>query len=120
MIITKNWVRQNYNGEECFEIPKGVTEIAEGAFEGCESLKYVSIPEGVTKIDVGAFKGCNRLKEVNLPKSLTDIADNAFERSVALTQIFDISFIWGDRTNEKLRYIPPKSKYKDSEGNKKE
>ena len=47
------------------EIPKGVTSIAEGVFENCESLESIVIPESVTYIKKNAFEGCTSLKTIN-------------------------------------------------------
>ena len=42
-------------------IPSWVTEIGDGAFEGCRSLTHVTIPGSVTYICYGAFEGCRSL-----------------------------------------------------------
>ena len=41
------------------EIPEGVTEIGEQAFDGCKSLKSVMIPASVTVIGENAFFNCS-------------------------------------------------------------
>lgn len=46
------------------EIPEGVTEIGDYAFDGCSSLTSVRIPRSVTSIGGGAFFGCDGLKTV--------------------------------------------------------
>ena len=56
-------------------IPDGVTEIGEGAFADCSSLKSVVIPEGVTVIGNGAFSECSSLKSVVIPDSVTKIGE---------------------------------------------
>lgn len=44
-------------------LPKSLTGIEAGAFEGCEALKDIEIPASVTFIGEGAFKGCASLPE---------------------------------------------------------
>lgn len=44
-----------------------VTEIADGAFEGCSMLYEVIIPESVIRIGTKAFYKCNLLERVVLP-----------------------------------------------------
>jgi hypothetical protein len=38
----------------------GVTEIGDGAFEGCTELFEINIPETVEKIGVSAFEDCKK------------------------------------------------------------
>jgi len=59
-------------------IPKGVTEIAVGAFEDCDKIKSVIIPKGVTRIGASAFWGCKSLESVKLPDSIVEIENHAF------------------------------------------
>ena len=49
-------------------IPEDVTEIGDGAFEGCKKLTSVTIPAGVTEIGYNAFKGCKKLTELLVSK----------------------------------------------------
>lgn len=60
-------------------IPKGVEQIGQAAFAGCQSLTEITIPEGVRIIQATAFSGCDNLKKVSLPKSIERIDYNAFE-----------------------------------------
>ena len=57
-------------------IPDGVTEIADHAFSGCESLKSLEVPSGVTKI--GAYSLCESLSSISLPSSITEFDKDAF------------------------------------------
>ena len=43
------------------EIPDGIKEIGNGAFQGCSDLKELTIPDSVKKIGVSAFWNCSRL-----------------------------------------------------------
>lgn len=90
------------------EIPEGVTEIEDCAFErssfteiklpssltsmGNEvfsnsDLKSIAIPEGVTRIGKNTFYQCDNLKEVNLPAGLSGIPDKSFSRCEGLESI---------------------------------
>ncbi|GAB6393065.1 MAG: leucine-rich repeat domain-containing protein [Treponematales bacterium] len=64
-----------------------MTNIADGAFNGCSSLTNVSIPDSVTSIWMGAFYECTGLVSVTLPNSVTSIWDRAFEYCVGLTSV---------------------------------
>ena len=80
-------------------IPSSVTDIADGALNGCRGLTSITIPsgmktigantfsgtgitsitipEGVTAIGAGAFSGCS-LNFVSIPASVTSIGEYAF------------------------------------------
>ena len=59
-------------------LPIYVTEIPEGAFEGCTNLETV-IAYGVTKIGKDAFKDCTSLKKFYVDNCITELGTNAFE-----------------------------------------
>lgn len=59
-------------------LPIYVTEIPDGAFEGCTNLETV-IAYGVTKIGNDAFKGCTSLKKFYVDNCITELGTNAFE-----------------------------------------
>ena len=59
-------------------IPQSVTEIAEGAFDGCASLSSADLPEGLEKIGKGAFRDCALAGEVHIPSTVTEIGERAF------------------------------------------
>lgn len=48
---------------ETLVLPKNLTRIEAGAFEGCRALKDIEIPASVTFIGDRAFKGCTSLPE---------------------------------------------------------
>ena len=49
-------------------IPPTVTEIGEGAFQGCDGIETITLP-GVNAIGEGAFEGCSNLKSILIPSS---------------------------------------------------
>lgn len=53
--------------------------IANNAFAGLGSLKYIVIPDNVTKICPSAFVDCPRLERVEIGDGVTSIGDSAFE-----------------------------------------
>ncbi len=55
-----------------------VSEIPNGAFEGCTDLEGVICPN-VTKIGDDAFKGCTSFQAMKLPVTVTSVGSNAFE-----------------------------------------
>lgn len=60
-------------------IPSRVTEIGDGAFNGCRTLTNAGIiPVGITKIGDHAFSGCDGLKSISIPSSVISIGDYAF------------------------------------------
>lgn len=60
-------------------IPSGVTEIGDYAFEYCKDLTSVTIPSGVTKIGDYAFYLCDNLTSVTLPSGLKTIGASTFD-----------------------------------------
>lgn len=47
-------------------VPYGVKEINEDAFNSCKDIRSVSLPDSVKRIGSGAFLGCKRLESINL------------------------------------------------------
>lgn len=72
-----------------FNIPKGVTNIKTGAFDGCSSMKTVTFeaPAQVTTISEGAFQGASALERIELPESVTTIGKDAFNKCKSLKEI---------------------------------
>ena len=67
-------------------VPDGVTEIGDGAFEGCTGLTRVSFPDSLTTIEDSAFSGCTNLTQIVLPKHVRWVYSTAFSGCVNLTQ----------------------------------
>ena len=61
-------------------IKKGVTAIADFAFEGCKKLKEIILPSTLKKIGACAFEGCP-IKNISIPKSVKSIEPGAFAGS---------------------------------------
>ncbi len=61
---------------------KTIPAIAEGAFEGCDSILSINLEDalGLKTIPKDCFKDCNKLSMVSLPGSVNKIADEAFAR----------------------------------------
>ena len=68
-------------------LPKGLSNIGQGAFERCIGLTSVTIPDGVTSIDQGVFECCRNLVNINIPDSVTSIGYGAFFHCVSLKSI---------------------------------
>ena len=67
-------------------IPKSVTGIGEGAFEGCEITNMV-LPEKVTSIENRAFYRCRQLTSITIPSSATSIAGSMIGMCDKLTSV---------------------------------
>ncbi|HCJ01536.1 MAG TPA: hypothetical protein DHV31_01460, partial [Clostridiales bacterium] len=100
-------------------IPATVTEIGEGAFEGCSSLSEITLPANVSEIAPRLFYGCESLtsltipsvvntigalafkgtsiESITFPQMLADIGESAFEGCETLTEL--------DFTNTAIRSI---------------
>ncbi len=68
-------------------IPDSVTNIKNGAFNGCTSLETITIPDSVTEIGAWAFSGCKNLSSVTLSKGVVDLQLKAFSECTKLTSI---------------------------------
>jgi hypothetical protein len=56
--------KPNPTPEAIVFIPKQVTQIQDGAFENCSSIRKVVIPSKVNAVGRSAFEGCTSLEEV--------------------------------------------------------
>lgn len=100
-----NNIAVGYNGS-----PKNVTVknntvcVAEGAFEGCESLNKIELPYSVTEVGSNAFKGCTALTEAYVPYSVKTLGSGAFESGVLTMFGFDDSKAKTFATNNKIPF----------------
>ena len=74
--ITSSTFQHNTNIKAVI-LPYYISDIPEGAFEGCTSLETV-IAYGVTSIGKDAFKGCTSLTSFIVDEFVTELGDNAF------------------------------------------
>lgn len=80
---TKRFNANTFKGNKNIKVvvlPIYVTEIPDGAFEGCTNLERV-IAFGVTKIGNNAFKGCTSLQAFSLDNKITSLGTNAFQNA---------------------------------------
>ena len=73
--------------QSSYEIPGGVTAIAQEAFSGCTALESVVIPDSVVRIGESAFFRCKNLCRMIVPDSVTYIGESAFSRCGKLREI---------------------------------
>ena len=78
--------------EECeylerIKFPDSMVEIGEDAFYNCALLQEINIPDSITKIGAGAFTGCSSLQNIQIPKNITIIEDYTFSRCESLNEI---------------------------------
>ena len=80
----------NGKTDEHYDVPAGVTEIADGAFYDDEMLiplKTLSLPMGLQKIGEYAFSGCGRLHSLTVPLTVTELNETAFAYCVSLERL---------------------------------
>lgn len=66
-----------YVGITKIDIPKGLTELPEGAFS-CSMLESVTIPGNIKTIGKYAFSACNNLQELIISDGVENIEESAF------------------------------------------
>jgi len=62
-----------------YEVPEGVTLIANSAFARCTSLESITFPSTLTDIDTQAFARCNSLKSIVFSDNLEFVDYDSFE-----------------------------------------
>lgn len=70
-----------------FSLPVYVTEIGEGAFEGCKNFQRLNLPRALRKIGNRAFKDCPLSGELVIAYNVTEIGDYAFSGCTGLTKL---------------------------------
>ncbi len=79
-------------GSSCFAntgltsvtLPDGITNVFQGSFEGCKSLKEVILSDNVDTLSWGAFSGCESLTDINIPLDLKSISNEVFKDCTSL------------------------------------
>lgn len=67
-----------FGNAQHIDILETVSNIGDGAFCGCRSLRSIFIPKNVVRIGNKAFKYCSRLKNITLSDGVTFIGEYAF------------------------------------------
>lgn len=67
-------------------IPQNIT-IGNGAFNNCQSLKFIVLPESLTVIGESTFQSCNALTRICFPKGVNVIKASAFNTCKSLNQV---------------------------------
>ncbi len=77
------------SGLRSISIPKTLTYLGEGAFEGCDRATKVEFEEGHQILSIGkaVFKDCSKLPSIDLPTNLRDIGNSAFAGCTSLTTV---------------------------------
>ena len=74
--------------DTAYEVPAGVEEIGEGAFEGNRFLSQVALGAGVKRIEDSAFYGCEELTVATIGAGVESIGFHAFRESPKLAKVF--------------------------------
>lgn len=86
--ITKLYLMIPVREKETYSMPSTVTDIAEYAFWGCNSVKNLSISNIIEEIPAFAFSNCKSLQAVSIPASVRRIDLKAFEDCVNLKNVW--------------------------------
>ena len=69
------------------ELGEELTEIPNGKFNGCTTLKTIELPQSVTGIGNSAFAACTSLESIVLPENLSTLGTSVFYDCIALKSI---------------------------------
>lgn len=81
LVVVGNRVFDYYGNSKTIRIPKGITEIASGAFYE-SGVENVIFPVGLKYIRSKSFAECAALKCVRIPETVEDVAWDAFDCGV--------------------------------------
>lgn len=70
-----------------YDVPAGVTAVANQAFQNSRNLTAVSVPGSVKTVGRSAFEGCAALRKVTLTEGLQGVGDRAFWDCPCLTDV---------------------------------
>lgn len=65
----------------------GRWEYEDGAFYGCDGLKFIRLPESLSYIGIASFQSCHNLETLVLPTGLNNIGELAFCGCKSLREI---------------------------------
>ncbi len=85
-------IPETYNG-----LP--VTQIGDGAFSQCQTVKSITLPASVTGIWHRAFLNCQNLESVNIPSSVKEIGFYVFSGCRSLKTVTipaSVDYVGGD------------------------
>ncbi len=79
VIVNKTLYAFAPGGIESYDIPSGVTKLADDVFLNHANLKEINLPEGLLEIGAGAFQNCTGISSITMPRSLSKVGSNAFK-----------------------------------------
>lgn len=88
---------------QAVSLPKYVTEIPEGAFAGCTSLKSV-FGYGIRSVDKDAFSGCVELTNFTVDKYFDYVGENAFAGAKEVKAVVDPAGLMKFKTVNRADY----------------
>lgn len=88
---------------QAVSLPKYVTEIPEGAFAGCTSLKSV-FGYGIRSVDKDAFSGCVELTNFTIDKYFDYVGENAFAGAKEVKAVVDPAGLMKFKTVNRADY----------------
>lgn len=87
LLLTKDGSRLIRGRNGSVTVPRQVTRIGNGAFEGYGGLTDVTLAPQVVRIGTDAFRDCRALARVTIPASVADIGTDAFRDCPALKTV---------------------------------
>ena len=89
-----------------FDKSGNLEAIGENAFAGCTALSGIELPDGVSSIGAGAFAGSG-VSSVSLPDSVSDIGEGAFDKTGTVMAHSDsYAKDWAKENGLKFEKIP--------------
>jgi hypothetical protein len=77
--VIRGTVLLKYNGTDTYvEVPEGIKYIAEDAFRGNTSIRFVKIPNSALELENNAFRDCKNLEAVLISEKLNTLGLNVF------------------------------------------
>ena len=82
-----NFKFNNMPGLTTVIIQDNVTELPDGCFAGCSSLRNVDLPDGLKRIGSSAFSECTALASITIPDGVEEIGNLAFSNCTSLKTV---------------------------------